>query len=119
MNLFKIEYTWYEGEHDETLLGKDVKTEEFENDLKKAKDFAQSLIGRKEIDSGEGDYLGKGYSCECLPQYYRQILWYLTTKLGYIDCDMNECVHYDVSDWGKDKIILTKFEKETISHELK
>ena len=46
-NLFKIKYTWYEGEYEETSLGKNVKIEEFEKDLIGARDFAKSLIGKK------------------------------------------------------------------------
>ena len=30
LNIFKIEYYWYEEEHEEILLIKDVKREEFE-----------------------------------------------------------------------------------------
>ena len=83
-NIFKIEYHWYEGEHEETLLVKEIEPEKFEEDLMEAKKFAESLIG---IEIKDYDYLGKGYSTECLPEFYEQILWYLTNKLGYIYCN--------------------------------
>ncbi len=108
-NIFKIQYDWYEGEHYETLTGKKVNTEEFEKDLVEAKKFAESLMG-KEIKSGE--YLGKGYKVECLPEFYEQILWYLTEKLGYIHCCYDEDAYYGVDDDHDKKISITKFEKK-------
>ena len=30
LNVFKVEYYWYEGEHEEIFLAKDVNGEEFE-----------------------------------------------------------------------------------------
>lgn len=69
--IFKIEYNWYEGEHGEIFLGKYVEKEKFEKDLTKAKQFAKSLIGKKVKHQ---NYLGKGYSVECLPEYYQQII---------------------------------------------
>ena len=39
-NIFKIEYSWPEDEHEVTLLGKNVEVKEFEKDLLEAKDFA-------------------------------------------------------------------------------
>ena len=85
-NIFRIEYSWYEGEHDETLVGNYVERNEFEKDLIKAKEFAESLMGI-EIKNFE-DYLGKGYSVECLPQFYNQIIWFLTNKLNYVDLNL-------------------------------
>lgn len=105
MRIFKIEYQWYEGDYSETLLGKDVSAEEFEKDLIKAKEFAESLIG-KNINKGE--YLGKGYKVECLPEFYEQIIWFLITKLGYIDCDYDTDVKYAVDDNSDKKIHLSK-----------
>ena len=71
MNIFKIEYNWYEGEHWEILLGKDVEAKKFEEDLIKAKEFAESLMGN---EIKEGDYLGKGYMVQCLPEFYNLYL---------------------------------------------
>ncbi len=116
MKIFKIEYNWYEGEHSETLLGKNVKTDEFEKDLIKAQKFAESLIG-KEIKNGE--YLGKGYRVTCLPEYYEQIIWFLTTKLGYIDCDFDKDIKYAVDDDSNKKIQLSKAEKKTEWRDIK
>ena len=95
MNIFKIYYDWYEGEHEEILLGKTIDKEEFEKDLVEAKNFAINLIGKKINDH---NYLGKGYAIECLPEYYEQIIWYLTNKLGYIDCCFDEDISYKVDD---------------------
>ena len=41
MNIFKIEYNWYEGEHEEILLAKDTEREQFEKDLLEAKKFCR------------------------------------------------------------------------------
>lgn len=116
LNIFKIEYYWPEDEHEETLLGKNVEREEFEKDIIKAKEFAESLIG-KEIKKGE--YLGKGYSVDCLPEYYQQMVWFLTTKLGYIECDYDEDITYYVDDSSDKKISIHKSEKKIESKELK
>lgn len=109
MRIFKIEYHWYEGEYDKTLIGKDVSDEEFEKDLIKAKEFAESLIGN-EIKNGE--YLGKGYKVSCLPEYYEQIIWFLKTKLGYVECDYDTDIKYAVDDDQDKKIHLSKSVKK-------
>ena len=116
-NIFKIEYSWYEGEHEETFLGKYVDCEEFENDLKEARNFAQSIRGKV----FEEDFLGKGYSVECLPEYYDQIIWFLKEKKRYIICYFDNSIYYGVDDNSNktDKVInLTKFEETTTSKEL-
>ncbi len=116
MNIFKIEYYWHEGEHEETLLGKNVEREDFEKDVTKARKFAESLIG-KEIK--EGEYLGKGYSVQCLPEYYGQIIWFLTEKLGYGICYFDEEVYYTVDDSSNKKIDITKSIRTIERSELK
>lgn len=115
MNIFKIEYNWYEGEHEEILLGKEVKHEEFEKDLINAKEFAESLIG-KEIE--EGEYLGKGYRVSCLPEYYEQIIWFLTEKLGYVVCYYDSDIDYDIDNNFDKKIEITKSERKTERNKL-
>ena len=107
-NIFKIQYDWYEGEHRETMVGKGVSSAEFERNLIEARKFAERLMGKK-IKSEE--YLGKGYKVECLPEFYEQILWYLTEKLGYIYCYYDKDVCYGIDDDDK-KIGITKFEKK-------
>lgn len=107
MNIFKLCYTWYEGEYEETLLGKDVETKQFEQDLLQAREFARSLIGKK---SEYSDFLGKGYTVECLPAYYEQIIWYLTFKLSYVDCSFDRDIEYYVED--ESKISIHKKEKK-------
>lgn len=104
-NIFKIEYDWHEGEHEETLLGKNAEIEEFEKDILEAKNFAKSLIGKK-VENG--NYLGKGYSVECLPEYYEQIIWFLVENKGYIECNLNEDIVYSIEDsnnWADIKLI--------------
>lgn len=108
-NIFKIEYDWCEGDHEETFVGKNVDKDQFERDLIKAKEFAESLIG-KEV---KNNYLGKGYSVECLPEYYEQIIWFLTDKMGYIECYFDNDVSYHVDDSSNGKKIeLTRSEKD-------
>jgi hypothetical protein len=109
MKIFKIEYQWYEGDYDKTLLGKDVSSEEFEKDLIKAKEFAESLIG-KEIN--EDEYLGKGYKIECLPEFYEQIIYFLKTKLNYVECDYDKDIKYAIEDNSDKKILLSKSVKK-------
>ncbi|MEK6964111.1 MAG: hypothetical protein AABX70_06810 [Nanoarchaeota archaeon] len=108
-NLFKIQYDWYEGEHSECLVGKKVSFEEFERDLIKAREFAESLIGKEAKD----DPLMEGYRVECLPEFYEKILLYLTTKLGYIYCNYDENVTYIVNDDEEKKIGIKKSEMKT------
>lgn len=116
LNIFKIEYYWPEDEHEETLLGKNVEREEFEKDVTKARKFAESLIG-KEIR--EGEYLGKGYSVQCLPEYYKQIIWFLTERAGYAVCYFDEEVYYTVDDSSNKKIDITKSARKIERSELK
>ncbi len=116
MNIFKIEYHWHEGEYEDTLLGKNVEREEFEKDIINAKEFAESLIGKK-IE--EGEYLGKGYRIDCLPEYYEQIIWFLTEKLGYIICHIDEDIDYTVDDFSDKQINITKSTRKIERDELK
>ncbi|MBU2590293.1 MAG: hypothetical protein KKB39_06030 [Nanoarchaeota archaeon] len=116
-NIFLIEYIWYEGEHKEVLIGKKVEEENFEKDLIKAKQFAESLIGKK-IKCGK-EYLGEGYSTECLPTFYEQILWFLTKKLGYIYCYYNEDINYEIDEEYDNKIQIIKHMKKKEIKKLK
>ena len=114
-NIFKIEYYWPEDEHEVTLLGKNVEIEEFEKDLVLAKDFAISLIG-KEIE--EGDYLGRGYRVECLPEYYAQIIWFLMNKKDYTICYADKSIRYRVNYSDTNKIGIKKQKRITQTKEL-
>ena len=109
-NIFKIEYDWYEGEHEEILLGKNIDKKKFEKDLIEAKNFALGLIGN-EIKNK--DYLGKGYSVECLPEFYEQIIWFLINKKGYIECYFDENTKYNIDDSSNKPINITKLEEIT------
>ena len=115
INIFKLEYDWYEGEHKEILIGKDTSQEQFEKDLNEAKNFAISLIG-KEIKNH--DYLGKGYSVECLPEYYEQIVWFLINKKGYAECFYDKDISYSVDDSPDKKISVNKYENKVNQTEL-
>lgn len=115
-NIFKVEYDWYEEEHEETLLSKNVEREEFEKDLIEAKKFAKSLISKK---TEKGDYLGKGYSVECLPEYYEQVVWFLTEKKEYSECNFDEDITYNINDSENgEEIQINKCEEQTKITEL-
>lgn len=90
LNIFKLEYNWFEGEHDEILLAKEVEQKEFEKDLVKAKKIA------------------KGH----LPDIYEQIIEFLIKK-GYSKCKLNEDSSYIVNDDVFRKVTLIKLEKKT------
>ncbi|MDD3175713.1 MAG: hypothetical protein PHU51_04510 [Candidatus Nanoarchaeia archaeon] len=104
MNIFRIKYTWYEGEEEESLLAKDITEEEFEKDLIQAKNYAQSLIGLEDDETAIDKY-----SVDCLPNYYAKIIWYLINKLYYFDCAFDKRKTYFIKDdcYGK-KIIISK-----------
>ena len=108
MKIFKISYTWYEGEFGETYLGKNIDKIQFEKDIKEAKDFAKNLIG-KEIK--EGDFLGKGYYTECLPEFYHQIIWFLVNKKDYVECFLDDS-DYSIDDDSYKKILVEKIDKK-------
>lgn len=108
LNIFKIEYYWYEDEHEETLLIKKVEQEEFEKDLMDAKKFAEKFKG---VEIKKGNYLGRGYSVECLPEFYEQIIWFLTKKKGYKECFINDRISYIIDDNCDKKINIVKSEK--------
>ncbi|MBS3167069.1 hypothetical protein J4403_02585 [Candidatus Woesearchaeota archaeon] len=109
MEVFKLEYNWYEGEHEATLLGKKVEREEFEKDLIKSKEFAEKLVGKK---IKEGEYLGKGYRVECLPEYYGQVIWFFTQKLDYVELYFDEDISYDLDNFSNKKLLVTRVEKK-------
>ena len=116
INVFKVEYYWYEGEHEETSLAKDVNKEEFEKDLLEARNFAEKLKG---VEIKEGEYLGKGYTIECLPEFYGQIIWFLINKKEYKECQLNEDISYTIDDDSNKKIGITKDERTTKITEIK
>ncbi len=115
MNIFKIVYSWYEGEYREILLCKNIEKEEFEKDIIKAKEFAESLIG---IEIQDGEYLGKGYNVACLPEYYNQIIWFLIEKLRYVQCYYDEDITYYIDDESNKKISISKSKRKVEINEL-
>lgn len=111
INLFKIKYQWVEGEYGEALLGKNVEREGFERDLIKARKFSQDLLGKI---IRKGNYLGRGYRVECLPEFYEQIVWFMVNKLGYTECHLENITEYEIDDWGDpSKILLRKISEKT------
>ena len=110
MQLYKISYDYYEGEHEETLLAKDVDKEQFDKDIMEAKDYAQSLIGLKYKKSN----FSVPYSVEYLPEFYNKIVDYLETQKGYVEIHTNDDVCYEIDDrdlcYGKKEITITKVE---------
>lgn len=108
MQIFKITYTWHEGEFQETYLGKDIGKQEFESDIAESKEFAKSLLG---IEIEKGEYLGRGDHVECLPEFYNQIIWFLTNKKGYVDCFLDDS-EYSVDDDSNKKIIVEKIDRK-------
>ncbi|MDP2749371.1 MAG: hypothetical protein Q8O89_00895 [Nanoarchaeota archaeon] len=107
LSIFKVEYSWFEGEYGEMFLAKDVEQKQFEKDLVAARVFAEKLKGKKVENY---DYLGKGYSLECLPQYYNQLIWYLTNKKGYVECLIDKQVSYEVDESSNNKISIERNE---------
>lgn len=67
-HLFELHYTWYEGEHDITILATTKEQDEVEKDLKEA-------VSSIKIEN----------SHDCLPEAYRRIIEILRRK-GYVVC---------------------------------
>lgn len=107
LRIFKIEYSWYEDEHEQVLLAKRVSPDQFEKDISAARQFAEKLRRTK---ADRSDYLGKGYYLECLPEFFEQIVWLLTNKKGYEPCKFDIDISYDIDDYSK-IIGITKKEK--------
>ncbi|MBN2421832.1 hypothetical protein JXB41_01280 [Candidatus Woesearchaeota archaeon] len=82
LKVFKIKYTWYEGEEWTTYLTKDVETNVFEKDLKQS--YKKAKIIAKELEE-------KGKGVDCRPEYYEHAI-NLLKKQGYkeIDVEVNE-----------------------------
>ena len=116
MNIFKINYYWYEGEQEKTLLIKDVRRDDFEKDITEAKAFAENLKG---IKIQKGEYIGKGYKVECLPEFYEQMLWFLIEKKKYKRCEYDKNISYIIDDDSNKKIEITRSEKRTKMTQLK
>ena len=72
LHLFELHYTWYEGEHDSTILATTKEQDEVEKDLKEA---AKSI----RIDEK------KEKAVDCKPEAYRRIIDILRQK-GYTVC---------------------------------
>ena len=97
LNLFELHYTWYEGEHQITILATTKEQDEIEKDLKEA---ASSI----KIEGNLHD---------CLPEAYRQIIGILRQK-GYIVCFFISDQNYYVRE--AEIIKKTKSRKYKIEH---
>jgi len=80
LNLFKLEYSWYEGEYNNIVLATTKKKEEIEKDLKEA---------NKKTKIKEG--------VDCLPTKYNLIINFLERR-GYIICNFIKDQIYSVDD---------------------
>ncbi|MBI3026612.1 hypothetical protein HYY70_00725 [Candidatus Woesearchaeota archaeon] len=72
LHLFKLQYSWYEGEFDSTILATTKEKEEIEHDLR---EIANSII----IDRKKED------AVDCKPVAYQGIISILEQK-GYTVC---------------------------------
>ena len=100
LNLFKLQYTWYDGEHQSTILATKKEQNEIEEDLKEA---ASSIrIDRK-----------KEKAVDCLPEAYRRIIDILRQK-GYVVCYFLSDPDYYVRE--AEIIKRTKSRKYRIEH---
>ena len=76
LNLFELEYNWFDGEHSSYILATTKEQHEIEKDLK---EIAESV----KID--EIDEIGSPSVIDCLPTAYDRIIDALVEK-GYIIC---------------------------------
>ena len=97
LNLFELHYTWYEGEHDSTILATPKEQDEIEKDLKEA---ASSI----KIEENLRD---------CPPEAYKRIIDILRQK-GYVVCYFLSNREYYVREG--EIIKRTKFRKYKIEH---
>ena len=79
LNLFKLQYTWYEGEFQSYILATTKDKKGIEKDLKEA---------IKKIKNDDVD---------CLPSKYSRIIDFLIKK-GYLICNFIENPVYEVDD---------------------
>lgn len=97
LNLFKLQYTWYEGEFCSYILATTKSKKEIEKDLKEA--VKKVKIPKKDVD--------------CLPSKYRRIIDFLTMK-GYFICNFIDNSVYGVDDETKKGACKYKIENKEI-----
>ena len=103
LHLFELHYTWYEGEHNSTILATTKEQDEVEKDLKEA-------VSSIKIDRE------KENAVDCLPEAYRRIIDILRQK-GYVVCYFLSDPEYYVREAGLIK--RTKFGKYKVEHRIK
>ena len=87
LHLFKLQYSWYEGEFQSTILATAKEKEEIEQDLK---EIASSIRIDRKKEEGAHD---------CLPEAYRRIVNFLEQK-GYTVCYFLSDPEYYVEEIG-------------------
>ena len=87
LHLFKLQYSWYEGEFGSTILATTKENEEIEQDLR---EIANSIRINRKKEEGAHD---------CLPEAYRRIVNFLEQK-GYTVCYFLSDPEYYVDDVG-------------------
>ncbi|MEK6869095.1 MAG: hypothetical protein AABX74_02615 [Nanoarchaeota archaeon] len=103
LHIFRLQYTWYEGEHDSTILATTKEKEEIEKDLKDAASLIETDVKREK----EAVYK---------PDAYQRIIEILKQK-GYIVCYFLIDQEYYVEEIGT--VENTKFLKYGIIHKIK
>ena len=87
LNLFKLQYSWYEGEFQSCIFATNKDKKEIEKDLKESVDSVE-IDEKKEKD------------VDCLPTAYARVIETLEKK-GYSPCYFIEDPVYITRDWEK------------------
>ena len=87
LHLFKLQYSWYEGEFQSTILATTKEKEEVEQDLR---EITSSIRIDRKKEEGAHD---------CLPEAYRRIVNFLEQK-GYMVCYFLSDPEYYVEEIG-------------------
>ena len=88
LNLFKLEYHWYEGEYWSTIMGSTKSPEEIEKELRE-------IVEQLRITEEDGDYL---------PNAYHAVICALEER-GYFTCRFVSSPLFEIDDgkYNKDK----------------
>ena len=103
LNLFKLQYSWYEGEFQSCIFATNKDKKEIEKDLK------------EDVSSVKIDW-DDDKEVDCLPTAYEKVIETLEKK-GYAPCYFIEDPIYVVRDWEKKRN--KKFNMYTIENEEK
>lgn len=105
---YKLEYYWYEGEHNSIHLAKDVTEEEF------IKDLQQAIQRVANLDLSDSKY----DSYHSLPSDYREVIAEME-ELGYQAIDVDDRTTFEIDEeWGRKLLVSKKSTvRETIIEE--